>query len=52
MQTVGDFLLLTHAITTLQDPWLGFGWDGGGSAVVAAVGLACGAGAFRFFRWE
>jgi ABC-2 type transport system permease protein len=52
MHTVSDYLLLTHAITTLQDPWLGFGWDGAGSAIVAAVGVASASAAYRFFRWE
>jgi ABC-2 type transport system permease protein len=52
MQVVGDWLPMTYAITVLQDPWLGFGWDAAGSAIVFAVAIACGAAALRFFRWE
>jgi hypothetical protein len=52
MQTVGDWLPLTYAITVLQDPWLGFGWDATGCAIVLAIAIACGVAALRFFRWQ
>jgi ABC-2 type transport system permease protein len=52
MRAVGDILPMTYAITVLQDPWLGFGWDLTGAAVMAATALAGGAVAFRFFRWQ
>ena len=52
MQTVGDALPLTYAITVLQDPWLGFGWDEVGSAILAGIAALCGAGALALFRWE
>jgi hypothetical protein len=52
MRAVGDILPMTYAITVLQDPWLGFGWDLTGAAVMAVTALAGGAVAFRFFRWQ
>jgi ABC-2 type transport system permease protein len=52
MRAMSDVLPLTYAITVLQDPWLGFGWDLAGAAVVAGLAAGCGAAAFRFFRWQ
>lgn len=52
MHAVGDVLPLTYAITVLQDPWLGFGWDVTGATVTAAIAVACGAAAVRFFTWQ
>jgi ABC-2 type transport system permease protein len=52
MKAVGDWLPLTYAITVMQDPWLGFGFDMGGTIVVLAVAIACGAAALRFFQWD
>ena len=52
MRTVGDVLPLTYAITVLQDPWLGFGWDVTGTAVLATTAAISGAAALRFFRWQ
>jgi ABC-2 type transport system permease protein len=52
MKAVGDWLPLTYAITVMQDPWLGFGFDTGGTIVVLAVAIACGAAALRFFQWD
>ena len=52
MHAVGDWLPLTSAITVMQDPWLGFGWDATGSVIVGAVGLGCGALALCLFQWD
>lgn len=52
MRTVGDFLPLTHVVTLLQDPWLGFGWNVGASLLVAGVLIASVLLSIRFFRWE
>jgi ABC-2 type transport system permease protein len=52
MRWAGDVLPMTYAITVLQDPWLGFGWDLTGAAVMAATAVASGVAAFRFFRWQ
>jgi len=52
MHAVGDALPLTYAITVLKDPWLGFGWDAGGTMVVAAIAIACGTAALHFFQWQ
>jgi ABC-2 type transport system permease protein len=52
MRAVGDLLPLTHVITLLQDPWLGFGWNTGASVVVAGVLVGSVALSVRYFRWE
>lgn len=52
MQTVADFLPLTHVVTLLQDPWLGLGWNTGVSLIVAGVLAGSVLLAIRFFRWE
>jgi ABC-2 type transport system permease protein len=41
LRAVGDFTPLRHAVTLIQDPWLGFGWNGRETVVVAVVTLAC-----------
>jgi ABC-2 type transport system permease protein len=52
MRTVSNVLPLTYVITLLQDPWLGFGWAGRASIVVAGM-LAASAGLSSWlFRWE
>lgn len=51
MRTVGDYTPLAHAVTALQDPWLGFGWNGRELAIVAAIGILSGGLAlWRFGR--
>ena len=52
MKLISDVLPLTHVITVLQDPWLGFGWDTSGSIVVAAILVGASALSLRLFRWE
>jgi ABC-2 type transport system permease protein len=39
LRRVADVLPLTHAITVVQDPWLGFGWSG--RALAAVAGFLC-----------
>jgi hypothetical protein len=43
---------LKYVRLTLQEPWLGFGWNGTASAVVAGFMLATAGLSARFFRWE
>lgn len=51
MGTVGDLTPLRYAVRAMQDGWLGL--DAGYSwLVIAALTLACGAAAIRYFRWE
>lgn len=52
MRTVADYLPLTHLIIALQDPWLGFGWNGTELLIVTAILGVCALAAWRFFRWE
>ena len=52
MNSVGDVLPLTHVITLLQDPWLGFGWDTTSSLVVAGLLVGSFVLSLRVFRWE
>jgi ABC-2 type transport system permease protein len=52
MRAVGNSLPLTWVITMLQDPWLGFGWDGTSSLIVAGVLVGSVALSVRFFRWD
>lgn len=52
MNRVGDVLPLTHVITLLQDPWLGFGWATAASLLVAGTLVVSVALSTRFFRWE
>jgi ABC-2 type transport system permease protein len=49
---IGRISPLKHVILTLQDPWLGFGWNGVASGVVAAFGAVAALLSVRFFRWE
>ena len=52
MRLVSDALPLTHVILTLQEPWLGFGWDEAASAVIVAVTAGASIVASRYFRWD
>ena len=52
MRLASDGLPLTHVVLTLQDPWLGFGWDGLASAAVVTVTVAATTVAARYFRWD
>lgn len=52
MRAVSDVLPLTYAITLLQDPWLGFGWDATGSLIVTGLLVVSATLSIRFFKWE
>ena len=52
MNTIGQITPLHHVILILQDPYLGFGWDGQASLIVAGIAVVATALATRFFRWE
>jgi ABC-2 type transport system permease protein len=41
LRAVGNVTPLAHVVTLIQDPWLGFGWNGRETVVVAVVTLAC-----------
>jgi len=52
MQNAGEALPLTHVVTALQDPWLGFGWNWLELGIVAGMLAAAALLALRFFRWD
>lgn len=52
MQVVGDVMPLRYVILVLQDPWLGFGWDGVAYLIVVGVMVVAAATSVRMFRWE
>lgn len=41
LRTIGDATPLRHAVTLIQDPWFGLGWNAGESIVLVALTLAC-----------
>jgi ABC-2 type transport system permease protein len=52
MKSISEVLPLTHVILVLQDPWLGLGWDGTASLIVAGLAAAGTSAAVLLFRWE
>jgi len=52
MVTIGEWLPLEHAVVALQDPWLGYGWNGSELLILAVVALAASWGALRAYRWK
>ena len=52
MRRIGDVLPLTHVVTALQDPWLGFGWNGRELLVLAALLVGASVLSVRLFRWD
>lgn len=52
LRRIGDFLPLTHAIVTMQDPWIGFGMDPWALAIVVAVTALSAVAAVVLFRWD
>jgi len=52
LRDFSDLLPLTHLVLAIQDPWYGFGWSGGGLAVLAAWAIAAGVPALWFFKWD
>jgi ABC-2 type transport system permease protein len=51
MQGAGEALPLTHVVTALQDPWLGFGWNFLELGILAAFLAVSFWLAARLFRW-
>ena len=52
MGVVGALTPLRHVILVIQDPWLGFGWNWGATAIVSAITAVSAVLSARFFRWE
>jgi ABC-2 type transport system permease protein len=52
MSIIGDITPLRYVIITLQDPWLGFGWNGQASLITAGFMIVSIILSARFFRWE
>jgi ABC-2 type transport system permease protein len=52
MRVIGDITPLRHVILMLQDPWLGFGWNGNASLIVGGFTIMTIILSSRFFRWE
>ena len=52
LQRVADVMPLTHVVTLLQDPWLGFGWNGTESLIVAGFMVVAALVSVWVFRWE
>lgn len=52
MRQIGNLMPLKHAITLLQDPWLGFGWNVNETLIVSGIMVGAVLLAMRFFRWE
>jgi ABC-2 type transport system permease protein len=52
MQLLGDLTPLRYVIFILQDPWLGFGWDGTTYLIVAAITVLASLISLRAFQWE
>lgn len=41
MLTVGELTPLQHVVVSIQDPWLGFGWNWGQMGLIACFGAVC-----------
>ena len=52
MQIIGDITPLRYVILSLQDPWLGFGWNVKASIIVCGIMLLASLLSVRFFQWE
>ncbi len=52
MQIIGDITPLRYVILSLQDPWLGFGWNVKASLIVCGIMLLASLLSVRFFKWE
>ena len=50
MNTIADVLPLSHAVTAIQDPWMGYGWNVAQLGVLAAIAVVCGMLATLAFR--
>lgn len=52
MHIIGDITPLRYVILSLQDPWLGFGWNVKASLIVCGIMLLASLLSVRFFKWE
>jgi ABC-2 type transport system permease protein len=52
MQQFGKLSPLTHVAISMQDPWIGRGWNFGELGIVAAITVLAAGLAYRRFRWE
>jgi len=52
LQRVGDATPLKWAVISMQDVWLGFGWNWTAFGIVIGVLVAAVLLAIRFFRWD
>lgn len=52
LRWIGDLLPLTHVVTALQDPWVGFGTNVAELLLVAGVAVVAGLVSTRAYRWE
>jgi ABC-type multidrug transport system permease subunit len=52
LQRVGDATPLKWAVISMQDVWLGFGWNWTAFGIVIGVLIAAVLLAIRFFRWD
>ncbi len=52
MRIIGDIMPLRYVILSLQDPWLGFGWNVKASFIVFGILLVTSLLSVRFFQWD
>lgn len=52
MRGVGDVTPLRYVVVTLQDPWLGYGWNWLSFSVVMGIMAVASLLSLRLFRWE
>lgn len=52
VQTVAEFMPLTHVVTLLQDLWFGDGWNTNAVIILLAMAIVGTFVAARTFRWE
>jgi ABC-2 type transport system permease protein len=52
MQKIGDITPLRYVILSIQDPWLGFGWNIKASLIVTGIMLVASLISVRFFQWD
>jgi ABC-2 type transport system permease protein len=52
LQIVGDLTPLRHVVTIIQDPWLGFGWNGSELLLVTGITAVAALLSVKLFRWE
>lgn len=49
---IGNITPLRHVIYLIQDPWLGFGWNGQASLITTGILVVAAVLSARFFRWD